>query len=148
MTSQVTDQNPQSAIRNPQSKGRVPLFADEPQTIAELFTQAIEKHPHNDVLNYKKNDRWQSISSMEMLARIENIALGLYSLGLRKGDRAALLAANSPEWTLTDAGCQFAGIVDVPVYTTLAPNAVEYIINDSGAQIFFLQNKECLERFG
>jgi long-chain acyl-CoA synthetase len=148
MTSQTINQNPQSAIRNPQSKGRVPLFADEPRTIAELFTQAVEKHPHNDALNYKKKERWHSVSSMEMLARIENIALGLYSLGLRKGDRAALLADNSPEWTLTDAGCQFAGIVDVPVYTTLAPNAVEYIIKDSGAQVFFLQNKDCLERFG
>ncbi len=36
-----------------------------------------------------------------MISRAENIALGLYALGVRKGDRIALLAANSPEWTLT-----------------------------------------------
>jgi long-chain acyl-CoA synthetase len=81
-----------------------------------------------------------------MISRAENIALGLYSLGLKKGDRAALLAANSPEWTLTDAGCQFAGIIDAPIYTTLAPNAVEYIIKDAGAKILFLENAECYER--
>ena len=81
-----------------------------------------------------------------MIARAENIALGLYSLGAHRGDRVALLAANSPDWTLTDAGCQLAGIIDVPVYTTLAPESVEYIIKDSGAQIFFLQNKDCFER--
>ena len=144
MSSQVTNQNPKSKIQNPQSKVRIPLFADEPQTLAGLFTRAAEMHPRQDALNYKKNGEWHSISSEEMLARIENIALGLYSLGLRKGDRAALLSANSPEWTLTDAGCQFAGIVDVPLYTTLAPTAVEYIIRDSGAQVFFLQNKDCL----
>jgi long-chain acyl-CoA synthetase len=146
MTSQVTNQNPKSEIRNPQLKGRIPLFADEPLTLGELFTKAVEKHPRKDALNYKENGEWGSISSAEMLARIENIALGLYSLGLRKGDRAALLSVNSPEWTLTDAGCQFAGIVDVPLYTTLAPNSVEYIIKDSGAQVFFLQNKDCLAR--
>ena len=125
---------------------RVPLSADEPQTLAELFTKAVEKHSRADALNFKQDGEWRSISSAEMISRAENIALGLYSIGLRKGDKAALLAANSPEWTLTDAGCQFSGVVDVPIYTTLAPSAVEYIIKDSGAKIFFLQNKKIYEK--
>ncbi len=125
---------------------RLPLRADEPKTLAELFLQAASKHNRPDALNYKKDGEWQPISSDEMIERVENIALGLYALGLRKGDRIALLAANSPEWTLTDAGCQFAGIIDAPVYTTLAPNQVEYIIKDSGAKILFLQNAECFAR--
>ena len=61
--------------------------------------------------------------------------------GLRKGDKAAILAANSPEWTLADAGCQFAGIIDVPIYTTLAPSSVRYILNDSGAKVFFIEDR-------
>ncbi|HXH70607.1 MAG TPA: long-chain fatty acid--CoA ligase, partial [Pyrinomonadaceae bacterium] len=122
------------------------LDADEPRTLAELFLQAAEKYNRSDALNYKKDGKWHQISSGEMISRAENIALGLYSLGLRKGDKVALLAANSPEWTLTDAGCQFAGIIDAPIYTTLAPNAVRYIIKDCGAKIFFLENNECFER--
>ncbi len=118
---------------------------DEPKTLAELFLIAAEKHNRSDALNYKKDGKWHVISSAEMISRAENIALGLYSLGLRKGDKVALLAANSPEWTLTDAGCQFAGIVNTPIYTTLAPNAVEYIIKDCGAKIFFLENEETFE---
>src|SRR4051812_3659153 len=105
-------ENPKSQIRKPYK--RVPLFADEPQTLAELFRQAFKKHNRADALNYKKDDEWQTISSNEIRERAENIALGLYSLGLRKGDKTAILAANSPDWTITDAGCQFAGIVDVP----------------------------------
>lgn len=118
----------------------------EPAVLSDFFVFAAEKHPRPDALNYKKDDRWQHISSNEMLSRIENIALGLYSLGLRKGDRAAILSANSPEWTLTDAACQFAGIIDVPIYTTLAEDGVSYIINDSSAKIFFLQDLETYER--
>jgi long-chain acyl-CoA synthetase len=125
---------------------RIPLFADEPQTLAELFLQAAAKHPREDALNYKKDGEWLAISSAEMIARAENIALGLYALGVRRGMRAALIAANSPEWTLTDAGCQFAGVIDVPVYTTLAAGSVCYIANDSGAKILFLQNRETFER--
>ncbi len=136
-----------AAIRNLQSAiQRIPLYENEPQTLAELFLQAAARHPIEDALNYKKADEWKPISSAEMIARIENIALGLYALGLRQGDRAAILAANSPEWTLTDAGCQFAGIIDVPIYTTLTTNSVCYIINDSGAKIFFLQDQAAFNR--
>ncbi len=118
---------------------------DEPRTLGGLFLKAVAKHNRADALNYKKDGLWQAISSTEMISRAENIALGLCSLGIRKGDRIALLASNSPEWTLTDAGCQFAGIIDAPVYTTLAPNAIEYIVRDCGARIFFLENKEIFE---
>lgn len=127
---------------------RVPLFADEPQTLCELFRQAAEKRARKDALNYKTGGEWKAISSQEMISRIENIALGLYALGIRRSDRAAILSANSPEWTLADAGCQFSGVIDVPVYTTLAANQVCYIINDSGAKVFFLQDKETYERLG
>ncbi len=133
-------------IHNPQNVKRIPLLPDEPQTLAELFRQTAEKHSRPNTLNYKKDGVWNSISSKELIERAENIALGLYSIGMRKGDRAALLAANSPEWTLTDAGCQFVGIVDVPIYTTLADNSVCYITNDAGARIFFLDNKETFDR--
>ena len=125
---------------------RIPLYADEPQTLAEIFLQAREKRRRDDALNYKRDGRWQKISTDEMVERAERIALGLFSLGMRKGDRAAILAPNSPEWTLTDAGCQFAGIIDVPIYTTVAAASVEYILNDSGARVLFLQNKKDFER--
>jgi long-chain acyl-CoA synthetase len=124
----------------------IPLRPDEPQTLPQLFRQAVEKHPRADALSYKKEGRWHDISSAEMIRRTGNIALGLYSLGLRKGDKAAILAANSPEWTLSDAGCQFAGVVDAPIYTTLAENSVCYIVNDAGAKVFFLENKATFDR--
>jgi long-chain acyl-CoA synthetase len=125
---------------------RIPLLADEPRTLAELFVKAAEKYDRADALNYKKDGEWKAISSKEMISRAENIALGLYLLGVRKGDRAAILAANSPEWTLADAGCQLAAVTDVPIYTTLAPNSICYILKDSGAKVFFIENNETFER--
>ncbi len=138
----------QSKLKNDfrRSVQRIPLLGDEPRTLAELFQKAVETKNRADALNYKKDGEWKSISSDEMISRAENIALGLYSLGLRKGDRAAILAANSPEWTLADAGCQLAGITDVPIYTTLAPNSISYILKDSGAKVFFIQDEETFER--
>jgi long-chain acyl-CoA synthetase len=125
---------------------RTSLFADEPATLAELFLQTAKKHPHPNTLNYKKDGEWIPISAEKIVERAENIALGLHSLGIGKGDRVAILAANSPDWTITDAGAQLAGVIDVPIYTTLAPNSVEYIVNDSGTKVFFLQDKATFER--
>jgi long-chain acyl-CoA synthetase len=65
---------------------------------------------------------------------------------LRKGDRVAILATNSPEWTLADAACQFAGLLDVPIYPTLAPASVRYILNDSGARVLVVENMTAFER--
>ncbi|MFT3743099.1 MAG: long-chain fatty acid--CoA ligase [Pyrinomonadaceae bacterium] len=121
-------------------------FADYPPTLADLFLASAKKFDLPDALNYKKNGEWLPISSAEIIRRSENIALGLYSIGLRKGDRAAILAANSPEWTLADAGCQFGGVIDVPIYTTSANNAIQYIIDDSEARVFFLQDQATYER--
>ena len=118
----------------------VPLTENEPQTLPEIFLRSLTEYDLPDALNFKNGDRWEAISSARMVERAGNVALGLYSLGLRKGDRVAILAANSPTWTLADAGCQFAGIIDVPVYTTLAPDTVKYIIDDSAARVFFLQD--------
>lgn len=125
---------------------RSPLYPNEPETLAELFLEALKNHNRADALNFKKDGKWFSISSDEMLSRAENIALGLYSIGIRQGDRVAILSANSPDWTITDAGCQLSGLIDVPIYTTLASDSVQYIINDSGAKVFFLQDKEIFER--
>ncbi|MBC7898776.1 MAG: long-chain fatty acid--CoA ligase [Saprospiraceae bacterium] len=143
MTGNVTDRPP--FMRKPPGRG-LPLLAEEPRTLAGLFVQAVKKHNRPDALNFKSHGAWKAISSAEMLERAGNIALGLYSLGLRKGNKAAIIASNSPDWTLMDAGCQLAGVIDVPIYTTLAPQSVQYIINDSEAKIFFIQDKAAFER--
>ena len=125
---------------------RVPLSPDEPTTLAEVFTRAVRDHPKPDALNYKREGRWRSISSAELIERAHLVAYGLHALGLTRGDRAAILSESSPEWTLTDAGCQFAGVVDVPIYPTQAPPQVRYILDDSGARVLFVRNRAAFDR--
>ncbi|MDX6694560.1 MAG: long-chain acyl-CoA synthetase [Blastocatellia bacterium] len=125
---------------------RVPLYANEPATLAEMFEHAAREHPKPDTLNYKRDGAWRAISSDEMLRRARSIALGLHSLGIRRGDRVALLSDNCVEWTLSDAGCQFAGAVDVPIYSTLTPAQAAYILKDSGARALFIQGREKFEQ--
>ncbi|MBK9154442.1 MAG: long-chain fatty acid--CoA ligase [Chloracidobacterium sp.] len=123
-----------------------PLFEGEPRTISEIFLFAAKKFKKTDALNYKRGGIWRRISSEEVVDRASAIAAGLDQLGVKKGDRAAILAENSPEWTLADAACQFAGVVDVPIYTTLAPDSVSYILNDSESKLLFIDNRKAFDR--
>ncbi|MGA9996863.1 MAG: long-chain fatty acid--CoA ligase [Pyrinomonadaceae bacterium] len=125
---------------------RAPLHEGEPATLVEVFEHIAREHRRPDTLNYKRDGAWRHISSDEMLKRARWVALGLYALGLRRGERAAILSENCPEWTLTDAGCQFACVVDVPVYPTLMPPQVSYILRDSGARVLFIQNRARYEQ--
>ncbi len=121
---------------------RQPASADEPVTLVDVFIRVARKHKRPDTLNYKGGDRWNSISSDEMLQRAKSIAAGLHAIGVSAGDRVAILSESRVEWTLTDAGSIFAGTIDVPIYPTLMPPQVRYILNDSGASVLFLANRE------
>lgn len=126
---------------------RVPLEADEPATLVEVYERVARVHQKPDTLNYKRDGAWHSISADEMLRRARGIALGLYSLGVRKDDRVALLSESRVEWVLADQGCIFAGAICVPIYPTLTPQQAAYIIKDSGARALFISTRAKFEEF-
>lgn len=119
---------------------RVPTSADEPKTLVDAFVAVGRKHARPDALNFKREGVWTPVSSDEMLARIRRIAAGLNSIGVKHGDRVAILSESRLEWTLVDGGCLFCGAVDVPIYPTLNPSQVRYILNDSGSRVLILAN--------
>jgi long-chain acyl-CoA synthetase len=124
----------------------VSVSHEAPSTIVEVFERAMRVHARPDLLNYKRGGAWRSISSEDFLRRVRRVALGLQSLGLARGERAGILSESSPEWVVVDVGCQFAGIINAPIYPTLAPQQVCYILEDSGARLLFVQNSAALER--
>ena len=64
--------------------------------------------------------------------------MGLRALGVEKGDRVAILSENRPEWAFADLATLCAGAVDAPVYSTLTPPQVQYILHDSEAKVAFV----------
>lgn len=139
---QITEESTAAVNSEVEPAKRIPLHSDEPTTLVEVFEYVARAHPRPDTLNYKRDGRWIPISSEEMLQRARHIAGGLYSLGIRHGDRVALLSESRPEWTLIDAGCMFATAIDVPIYPTLMPPQVRYILQDSEARVLVLVNEE------
>jgi long-chain acyl-CoA synthetase len=67
-------------------------------------------------------------------------------LGMRPGDRVAVLSENRPEWAIADFACLTARLADVPIYPTLPAQQVGYLLRDSGARAAFVQNGEQYEK--
>ena len=129
-------------VMSPRLPVRRAFAPDEPSTLIDVFKRLTRVHKRPDTLNYKSGDRWVPVSSDELLSRVKDIAAGLHAIGIRHGDRVALLSDSRVEWTLTDAGCLFASAIDVPIYPTLTPPQVRYILNDSGSSALFVANRE------
>lgn len=113
-----------------------------PQTIPHFCFAAFEKFAKTDALNYKLKDVWVHLSGEKVIERVKNTALGLWELGVRAGDRVAIISENRPEWSITDLAILSLRAVNVPIYTTQAHDQIRYILEDSGAKILFISGKK------
>lgn len=113
-----------------------------PGTLNQLFLTAIEKYRRPDALQVKRDGRYYPISHETLLERVRRISLGLEELGVRGGDRVAILSENRPEWAIVDYATLALGAADVPVYPNLPADQVGYILRDSGACVAFVSNPD------
>jgi long-chain acyl-CoA synthetase len=126
--------------------GTVPLRPFERDTLPKLFFEAIDRFNRADALRFKANGQWQTVSHREIERRVTQLAAALADVGIRKGDRIAMLSENRPEWAITDYAALGLGVTDAPLYPTLPANQVAYILNDCQARAVFLSTQEQLEK--
>ena len=112
-----------------------------PGTLNQLFFEAVSKYNRPDALQVKRGGAYQPISHTEVAERVRRAARGLSSLGVRRGDRVAILSENRPEWAIADFACLTTGLTDVPIYPTLPADQIAYMLKDSGAVAVFVSNK-------
>jgi len=112
------------------------------ETLTGIFFAAMDRYGDRAVaLRYKRDRRWIPISYADLLTRVHEASVGLLELGVKPGDRVAILSENRPEWAVVDYACLAARCTDVPVYATLPARQVEYILRDSGAVAVFVSNR-------
>ena len=97
-------------------------------------------------LRAKRGGRWTDIGYRELAERVHDLSIGLRELGVRRGDRVAILSENRPEWAITDYACLAARAADVPIYPTLPARQAEYILRDSGAVVVLVSSAAQLEK--
>jgi long-chain acyl-CoA synthetase len=111
-------------------------------TLSRLFLHSCRTYKKPDRMIAKKDRSWAEISTDEVETTVRRLSLGFQALGLGPGDRMAVLSENRPEWVMADFAALCAGGVTVPVYTSLMPDQVRYILDDAGAKIVVCSDLE------
>jgi long-chain acyl-CoA synthetase len=111
-------------------------------TLSQLFLNSVRSYPKDGFLLVKKQGVYAPISMGAFGDAVKFLSLGLRALGFSKGDKLIILSENRPEWTITDFACLSNGGITVPIYTTLVPEQMKYIINDSDAKIVVYSNPD------
>ncbi|KPI18290.1 Long-chain-fatty-acid--CoA ligase [Actinobacteria bacterium OV450] len=117
-------------------EAEVPALAGVPVSgsLGDVPFQNAREYPDEVVLARKERDgSWRDVTAAEFAAEVMAVAKGLIAEGLREGDRLAIMARTTYEWTLLDFAGWAAGLVTVPIYPTSSAFQARWIIHDSGA---------------
>ncbi|MEN8224493.1 MAG: AMP-binding protein [Bacteroidota bacterium] len=85
------------------------------KTIVELLEKSAQKYGNNTYILEKKTDRYEGITYKETKEQVYKVAAGLLALGVKKGDRIALLSESRTDWVISELGVLHAGAVSVPL---------------------------------
>lgn len=112
------------------------------RTVNDVLARATGRGDSVVLMAQEKAESWSPISSVELYGRVRALADVFRCWGLGKGDRVALLSENRWEWQVTDFAVMAIGGVDVPLYPTLMPDQICYMLRDSGAKVAVVSTAE------
>jgi long-chain acyl-CoA synthetase len=115
-------------------------------TVNDVFARAAGREDRAVMLWQDPQGAWKPITSAELYGRVRALADALRGWGVVKGDRVAILSENRWEWPATDFAVLAIGAVDVPLYPTLTPEQIGYMLRDSGAKVAVLSSREQYEK--
>ena len=114
-------------------------------TLPQVLRQAVAQHD-GTAMRVRRDGVVHDISFSDLAARAREIAGGLAAVGVRPGDRVAILGSTRPEWTMADCGALWAGATVVPVYHTNSPEECAYVLSHSGSRVLICEDGDQLRK--
>jgi long-chain acyl-CoA synthetase len=118
----------------------------EPRSVPALFRQRARHSPGEEAWRYRAGDGWTSLTWTDALFDVRELSLGLLSLGLRPGDRCAILSETRVEWLLADLAILCAGGATTTLYPSSKLGECAQLLADSGAVVCFAEDAAQVEK--
>ena len=113
----------------------------------DILAHQLENNPKSDALASKLHGgTYVPLSSQQVQDQVNLVSLGLLKLGLRPGDKAAIISMNRPEWLLADFGIAQIGGTSVPMYPSITVADYKYIFTDAGVRAVFVSDKHLYDK--
>jgi long-chain acyl-CoA synthetase len=116
------------------------------ETLPALFWNAVKERSHQVWLRQKELGIWHSQNWQEVGQAVREITAGLLQLGLASGEVVSILANTRREWVTTDLAVLSCAAVSNGIYPTDAPAQVQYLCEDSGTVMLFVEDDEQLDK--
>ncbi len=124
------------------------------QRLFDIVEQRSKQAPAATMLAAKENGAWRTYSTADVWQTAQNLAGGLLTLGISnqvlepdQQEKIAIISPNRPEWIITDLAVQLTGAVLTPIYPTISPAELVYVLNEAGVKIVFVANSDIYMRF-
>ncbi len=111
-----------------------------------MLAHTLENYLKPDLMLYKKEGVYVPLSTEEFVRSVKYFSLGLKELGIKAEDKVAILSENRPEWVITDQAVLNLRGITVPIYTTLVPDQIKFIIEDSDARVVVCSGQEMWQK--
>jgi len=115
-------------------------------SIPEMFQTRMREHAALALILRKENGAWRAYTGQHMWSSVQALACGLLSLGLKKGEKVAVLSRTRMEWTHADLAVLHVGAVTVGIYPQLTTDEVRYQLEHSEARVVFVEDLEQLKK--
>jgi len=120
------------------------------RSIARAFADTVAAHGDKPAYSDKvgvQGPGWRTLSGTELRETALDVAAALVDLGVRPGDRVAIMASNRIEHVLADLGAMHAGATGMSVYNSLSPDQVAYVAQHSEPSVVVLESVDHVGRW-
>ncbi|NTW82922.1 MAG: long-chain fatty acid--CoA ligase [Chlorobiaceae bacterium] len=116
-----------------------PDFGTLPELFSSVFTHFRGQESKFPIAR-KVNGVYEPIPYSALEEDVQHFSAFLRQNRIEPKDRVAILSENRPGWYLTDMAILNIGAINVPLYPSLPPNQIEYILKNSGAKAIIVSN--------
>ncbi|XP_032844425.2 long-chain-fatty-acid--CoA ligase 5 isoform X2 [Tyto alba] len=120
-------------------------YFEDGKTLYEVFQRGLHASGNGNCLGYRKpNQPYQWLTYKQVLDRAQYLGSGLLQKGCKPSSNQfiGIFAQNRPEWIISEYACYTYSMVAVPLYDTLGPEAIVYIVNKADISIVICDKPE------
>uniref|UniRef100_A0A8C4UL10 Long-chain-fatty-acid--CoA ligase n=1 Tax=Falco tinnunculus TaxID=100819 RepID=A0A8C4UL10_FALTI len=120
-------------------------YFEDAKTLYEVFQRGLHASGNGSCLGYRKpNQPYQWLTYRQVLDRAQYLGSGLLQKGCKPSSNQfiGIFAQNRPEWIISEYACYTYSMVAVPLYDTLGPEAIVYIVNKADINIVICDKPE------
>lgn len=115
---------------------------DKLHTCSDILRNMENSDPNPIAFNNHTANGWESMSTQEFLNSIHYTSLGLYAIGMRRGDKVGIFANSSTQWSIADLAIMISGGISVPLFANISEDNFLYEVKEAELNIIFTDGDE------